>query len=136
MSERAYGRLNLLRAMSGISRKHNPTLLSQLYNSIIRSIFEYSSVCIVNAANVHLQKLQVIQNEALRIVLKVPAYIPIATMNDSGNQKNIREHLCIVAKERIQRLCESSRLVQETVRNFRNLRNNTFNASPLDIIQL
>ena len=127
MSDRAYSRLNLLRAMASMSRKHNPVTLSLLYNSIIRSIFEYSSVCIVSAANVHLQKLQKIQNEALRIILKVPAYMPIATMNDASNQKNVREHLCTVAKQRIQ---------QETVDNFRKIKNNTFNSSPLDVIQL
>ena len=134
--ERAHGRLNILRAMAGISRKHNPTILSQLYNSIIRSIFEYSAVCIVSAANVHLQKMQVIQNEALRIILKVPAYMPISTMNDGSNQKNVKAHLCTVAKEKIRRLYEDSSLVRKTVSNFRLIKNNTYNASPLDVVQL
>ena len=122
--------------MAGISRKHNPTILSQLYNSIIRSIFEYSAVCIVSAANVHLQKMQVIQNEALRIILKVPAYMPISTMNDGSNQKNVKAHLCTVAKDKIRRLYEDSSLVRKTVSNFRLIKNNTYNASPLDVVQL
>ena len=62
--QRAYGRLNLLRAMASLSKKHNPSLLQHLYNSTKRSIFEYSSVCIISSANTHLQRLQVIQNEA------------------------------------------------------------------------
>ena len=48
-------------------------------------------MCLVTAANNHLAKLQLIQNECLRIILKVPAYMPIARMNDSGNQANVRE---------------------------------------------
>ena len=133
ISERAYGRLNLLRAMANYSRKHNATLLSQLYNSTIRSIFEYSSICIVSAANVHLEKLQMIQNEALRIILKVPAYVPIATMNDCGNQKLVKEHLSAIAGERISRLLANSSLVQETVAKHRGLRLNGYNVSPLDV---
>ena len=70
IANKTYARLNLLRAISSLSNKHNPTLLSQLYNSTIHSIFEHSSVCIVSAANTHIEKLQIIQNEALRIILK------------------------------------------------------------------
>ena len=110
--EQSYARLNLLRAMAHLSTTHNPTLLSQLYNSNIRSIFEYSSVCIISSANTHIQKLQVIQNKAMRIILKVPAYVSIATMNDAANQKNVREHLCAVAKDKIQGLYEVLRLLK------------------------
>ena len=133
--KRAYGRLNLLRAMASLSKKHNPTLLYQIYNSTIRSIFEYSAVCIISSANTHLQRLQIIQNEALRIILKLPAYIPIATMNDAANQKNVKEHLCTVAKDRITKLCENSILVKETVDNYKKIKSNHFNSSPLDEIK-
>ena len=118
------------------TNKHNATLLSQLYASTIRSIFEYSSVCLVSAANVHLEKLQVIQNKALRIILKVPAYIPIARMNDCGNEKYVKEHLCTIARERILKLTLSSSSVQKTVEKFRSLKQTSFNASPLDVIHL
>ena len=106
--------LTQLRAITNLSTKHNPTLLAQLYNSTIHSIFEHSSVCIVSAANNHLAKLQLIQNECLRIILKVPAYMPIARMNDSGNQANVREHLLLVAKEKVRRFFENSSLVRDS----------------------
>ena len=61
IASKSYGRLNLLRAIASLSTKPNPTLLAQLYNSTIRSIFEHSSICIVSAANTHLEKLQLIQ---------------------------------------------------------------------------
>ena len=135
ISERAYGRLNLLRAMTSMTQKHNATLICQLYNTTIRSIFEYSSVCIVSAADVHLKKLQLIQNEALRIILKVPSYIPIATMNDSGNQVNVKEHLCLIAGERIKQLRLSSYLVRKTVEDYRKIKLSNFNVSPLDVVK-
>ena len=136
IAERAYPRLNLLRAMASLSKKHNPNLLSQLYNSTIQSIFEYSSVCIISAADCHLGKLQLIQNEALRTILKVPVYMPIPRMNDAANQTNVKDHLSLIAKNRIKALQESSALVQETVDKFNSIRKSHFNTSPLDIIQL
>ena len=38
MANKAYGRLNLMRAIAGLSSKPNPNLLSKLYNSTVRSI--------------------------------------------------------------------------------------------------
>ena len=136
IASKAYGRLNLLRAISSLSAKHNPTLLAQLYNSTIRSIFEHSSICIVSAANTHLDKLQLIQNECLRVILKVPAYMPISRMNDCGNQTNVKQHLISVAKEKVRRLFENSSHVRATVEKYRSTKNSKFNTSPLDIIQL
>ena len=126
----------MLRAVASLSTKHNLTLLAQLYKATIRSIFEHSSICIISAADTHLQKLQLIQNEALRIILKVPAYMPITRMNDSGNQVNVKDHLLTVAKQKIKRLYEESLLVKATVRKFRNTKSSQYNTSPLDLIQL
>ena len=134
MCERSYTRLNLIRAMAGLSKKHNPNLLLQLYNSTIRSIFEYSSICIVSAAQSHLNKLQLIQNEALRITLKVPSYVSIKTMNDSAGLKSVYLLLTSIAKQKISHLHNHSMLVRETVEKHKNIRNNNYNNSPLDVI--
>ena len=136
MTAKAYARLNLLRAIANPSKRHNATLLAQLYNSTIRTIVEHSSICIISAANTHLEKLQMIQNEALRIILKVPSYMPIARMNDSANQKHVREHLKLVAKEKIRRLYDTSPFIKATVHTFRSIRSSQYNTSPLDIIQI
>ena len=87
--------------MASLSQRHNPTILHRLYNSTICSIFKYSSVCIVSAAATRMRKLQLIQNEDLRIILKVPSYISIATMNDGANQKDAKDHLRAIAGHRI-----------------------------------
>ena len=136
IANKAYGRLNLLRAIASLSTRHNPSLLCKLYNSTIRSIFEHSSVCIISAANSHHAKLQLIQNECLRTILKVPAYMPITRMNDCGNQTNVREHLLSVAKEKIRRLSENSQLVRTTIEKYRSMKGSKFNTSPLDIIKI
>ena len=59
-----------------------------------------------------------------------------ARMNDSGNQKNVEEHLLETAKVRVKKLLENSTLVQKTVEQYKNIRCNSFNVSPLDKIEL
>ena len=134
MCERAYGRLNLLRAMASLSSKHNPNVLSLLFNSTIRSIFEYPSVCILSAANMHIEKLQLIQNEAMRIILRVPSYIPIAKLNDAACQSYVKDHLSKIADQRIRYLQSNSSLVRKTIANFKSICRNNYNSSPLDVL--
>ena len=59
---KAYSRLNLRRIVSGLSRKKNPYLLVKLDKTIILPVYEYCSICIVSAADCHIEKLQVLQN--------------------------------------------------------------------------
>ena len=68
MTTKAYKRLNLLRNLSSLSRNSKPNIMIHLYKSIIRPIFEHGSISIINAAEVHLDKLQLLQNQALRVV--------------------------------------------------------------------
>ena len=79
MTTRAYQRWNLLRYLSSLSQKPNPNTMIHLYRSIIRPIFEYGSVCIINAAEQHLGKIQLVQNQALRIITKSPRYMTSMT---------------------------------------------------------
>ena len=136
MANKAYGRLNLLRAMVGLSSKSNPNLLSQLYSSTIRSIFEYASLCVVCTADMHMKKLELIQNQALRIILKVPAYIPIEVMKDGAGQDSIKAHLIKFARNRVKQLSQSSPLARKTIENFKQIRHSQYNFSTLDALQL
>ena len=77
-----------------------------------------------------------IQNEAMRIVLKVPAYMPIVRLNDCANQINVKAFLKSVALGKVKRLYEKSPLVKDTVNHFRQLKASDYNTSPLDVIQL
>ena len=125
-----------MRAIAALSSKPNPNLLAQLYNSTIRTIFEYASICIVSAAEVHLGKLEVIHNEALRIILKLPAYIPIKVMNDCAGQIPVKSHLIQFAKERIASLQQNSSLVRKSIQDYSQIRINQYNLSPLDVLQI
>ena len=131
---KAYKRLNLLRAISAQSDKINPNVMAKLYAATIRSIFEYCSVCIINAAETHMQKLQLIQNQALRIVLRTPAYVSINDLHDSSGLLKIKEHLIQFAQRRFANMERSSPLISKTVEEYAQVKHIRENASVLDVI--
>ena len=59
---KAYKRLNLMRILSATSKRQNPDTLAHIFTAIIRPIFENSSLSVIDAAEVHLDKLQLIQS--------------------------------------------------------------------------
>ena len=62
--------------------------------------------------------------------------MPIARMNDTGNQENVIDHLRTTARARVEQFLEKSTLVKKTVDQFKNLKSDGFNISPLDKIEL
>ena len=134
MISRSYQRLNLIRMISSISNKSKPENLLKIYESTIRSIFEYSSLCIINAAETHLDKLQLIQNQALRIVLSTPAYISIGDLHDCSGTKRLKDHLKDFARKRLNSLMNTSPIIAETIDDYRKVQHILENASTLDVL--
>ena len=130
MLARAYKRLNLLRSIAAISSNRKPSTLLTLYKSTIRSIFEYSSVCILTAADCHLRKLQLVQNQALRLVLNSPAYVSIHGL------LTLKTHLTDFARKRLTALKRTSPLIQPAIERYHVVKHIKENASILDIINL
>ena len=131
---KAYSRINLLRVVSGLSRKKNPSLLVKLYSSIILPVFEYCSICIVSAADCHIQKLQVLQNQALRSVLNLPAYVSTADLHDASGSKLVLNHLIAFAQARLRSMLMSSPIVKDTLRKYEQVKHIHANKSPLDVL--
>ena len=55
-------------------------------------------------------------------------------MNDSAGLKSVYLLLTSIAKQKISHLHNHSMLVRETVEKHKNIRNNNYNNSPLDVI--
>ena len=134
MTAKAYKRLNMLRHLSSLSKNPNPNTLIHLYRSIIRPIFEYGSVCIITAAEVHLNKVQLIQNQALRVVTNSPQYTSLNDLHDITGSLQIKNYLILNAKHRIQVMRQNSPIVSDVIQEHNTLRHIQENASPLDII--
>ena len=99
ITSRAYKRLNLLRRISSLAKEPNPNILSHLYRSLIIPIFEYSSICTISAAEVHTDKLQLLQNMALRVVTNSPRYISTHDLHDCTGFETTKCHLISYAKQ-------------------------------------
>ena len=71
-------RLKIVKILSHKSWKLNSKTLIQIYYSLVRSIIEYSALIVPRLSNSNLNKLQVIQNNAIRAIYGYPKD-PIST---------------------------------------------------------
>ena len=132
---KAYKRLNLLRMISSLSTKHKPDMLLKLYESIIRPIFEYSSICSITAAETHIEKLQLLQNQALRAILKTPSYVATKDLHDLSGIPQIKEHLIGFARNQLEKLQARSPIVNATIQEYETVKHVKENASVLDVLK-
>lgn len=70
--------LNVMRCLAGISWGADPQVLSLLYKTLVRSHFDYSFLVHMNT--VHIHKLEIIQNKAMRIISGAMCSTPIRAM--------------------------------------------------------
>ena len=134
MTTKAYKTLNLLRHLSSLSKNPDPNTMISLYRSIILPIFEYGSVSFINAAEVHHEKLQLVQNQALRAVMKCPRYVATKDLHDCTGSINIKSHLISDAKRRLQTMRKNSPIIGKVIEEYQALKHIQENPSPLDVI--
>ncbi|KAG7517000.1 hypothetical protein JOB18_046781 [Solea senegalensis] len=74
LEQRANNRLNHLKALCG---KHgaSPLTVIKVYRAYIRPLFEYYVPAWINISDNQLQRLEVIQNKALKLAHRLPSYI-------------------------------------------------------------
>ena len=65
-------RLNIIKILSSKSWRLSQSTLVNIYKSIVRSIMEYSSIIFHGLAVTNFHKLEVIQNNAIRSIFKLP----------------------------------------------------------------
>ena len=134
MLTKGYKRLNLLRSVAALTKRQKPENLLRIYNATIRSVFEYASLCVINAAETHLEKLQLLQNQALRVILKTPAYIAIKDLHDCSGLPRIKSHLISFAKKRLNAMKGVSLLINKIIEEYRTVQHINENESLFDII--
>ena len=135
LTARAYKRLNLLRRISSQAKNPNTNILAHLYRSIIMPVLEYSSICIINAADMHLEKLQLLQNSALRVATRSPRYISIKDLHDCTGFYPVKEHLIKFASQRFHTMRQNSPILNKSIERYEQVRNIQTNKSPLDILE-
>ena len=134
ITTRSYKRLNLLRRISSLAKEPNPNILAHLYRSIMLPIFEYGCICTANAAEVHIGKLQLIQNMALRVTTHNPKYISIDDLHDCTGFLPIKDHLISFARHRLKAMRNNSPILENSIKQYNQVKHIRTNRSPLDVL--
>ena len=122
IKEKTKNRLNILRILSFKKRwmiKEN--VLINIYKSLIRSIIDYSAFLVSFASDSQLEKLERIQNEALRIIFKVKItdHISNNKLRKRANVRSIKERLAFLSKNYIRRaICHSNDLIKDLLKSY------------------
>ena len=102
---RSTQRLNLLRRLRGWGASYHT--MRTIYTSYIRPLLETGYHFTIYATKTRLNKLQVVQNEALRLMLRLPRYTRISTLHEEAHLPTIKEHLLQLHERAIQRYGDS-----------------------------
>ncbi|KAG7473121.1 hypothetical protein JOB18_002640 [Solea senegalensis] len=96
LEQRANNRLNHLKALCG---KHgaSPSTVIKVYLAYIRPLFEYSVPAWINISDNQLQRLQVIQNKALKLAHRLPSYISNYYIHTITGIQTIRQRHQVIA---------------------------------------
>jgi len=69
---KAVQRVNLMRMLRGQTWGASKRTLLHLYKQYVRPVLEYGAVCSADAKPSHIRRLQLVQNKALRTILRQP----------------------------------------------------------------
>lgn len=132
--DKASKRINLLRSISSLCPEPNPDFMTTIFKALVIPVFEYGCIASINAAEVHMKKLQVLQNCAIRICLRLPAYISEPTLHDASGLTPVFLHLSRFALKRLSAISQSSPMVRESIEKYKRVKWNRKHPSPLDVM--
>ena len=78
--------------------------------------------------------MQLVQNQAIQIMLRTPAYINIKDLHDCSGLQPIKEFLIEHARKRIKHMERLSPNLNTTISTYQRIRHIRENASALDVI--
>ena len=104
-------RLNVIRAVTRAGVDKHTAI--KLYKTYILSVLEYGSIAFLAAPKLNMNKLQRIQNEAIRACLKIPCYIRTDLLHECAGLELIVDRL----KKHNQRLLNQMSERNENVRD-------------------
>ena len=113
ISDKARKRLNLLRCLKGTEFGANHLVIMKTYKAYIRPILEIGYVVTSDASENQLRKLQVIQNQAIRIAYNLPRTTSIKILHETSELDPIRDRLSHLKTKAIARFGQHS-LLNET----------------------
>ena len=97
---RATPRLNILKALAGTTWGQQSETIAITYKSIVRSIFLHAApIWYPNTSPSNIAKLQVIQNQALRIATGCVKMTPIGHLHTETKTLPVNDHLSLISTQ-------------------------------------
>ena len=93
LEKRARKRLNIIKIFSHKSWHLSQVTLKGIYNAIIGSIFTYSFFAVARIAKTNLDRIQRVQNRAIRSIYRLEWTSPTNLIHSISNLQPIRERL-------------------------------------------
>ena len=129
--DRSSKRLNVLKILA--SNGADPRTLMKLYKIYVRPIIEYGSIAFLSAPKTQLDRLDKIQNDAIRISLKLPKYIRNSLLNEYASIEPIYDRLSQLNTSLLSKMTLKNEHVNNLVQNYVQPFDNC-HQSPLDRI--
>lgn len=115
-------RLNIIKILSNRNWKINSEILVQIYTTLIRSLFDYSSLIYTSLSSENKKKLQLIQNFAFRLIFKKPRFTPIDELHKLANLEKIDSRLTKLNRKFFLRgIALNNPMIKEQIEEFLNL---------------
>ena len=105
IAAKVVSRIYLLRLLSTLSRntKANENTMPNLYKSLVKSVITYGSSILCTAEDSIWQRLQIVQNKALRAALGVPRHTSTECIHKKANVVKIKTYAATKLQQSIQR---------------------------------
>ena len=128
---RATKRLNVLRvlAKSGTDAK----TMMKLYKIYVRPIIEYGSIAFMAAPNSQGSRLQKIENDAIRICLRLPKYIRNSLLHEYASLESISNRLLRTNTQLVRKMRQNNKDIDDLIKSHLQPQDNC-HLSPLDVI--
>ena len=117
LEERAYKRLNIIKIIRHKSWGLSYKTLTRIFLSLIGSIFAYSFFTLANVSITNLNKLQIIQNKAVRLIYRLDWNSLTSSLSGISNILDVRDRLlqlgCRSISKSLSLNCYTGELIQE-----------------------
>ena len=133
ISTRAQKRLNLLKLLSS-KRKLDPYTGINLYKMYIRPLFEYGSIAFLTSSNTNINKLQKLQNSAIRSACYLPIYINKSILHSVAQIPTVSQRLLELNTKLLKTMVSHNLAIKELFAKYLTVSHIKKYYSPLDLL--
>ena len=112
-----------------------PSQILNLFKAIVKPVIDYGSICFINMAACHWNKLNTIYTQALRSFLNIPQYISDERVLDNCHQESLEQQVKTTTLNRLKGIVETTPFKDELLSNINNPPRHLLYPSPLETLR-